>query len=80
MKLVEAAQVVKQSLQRLLNRRQLKKPVNHNIEHRDKPQTHISKVHWQGLEIVAFLCQDIRGKLLWKLVMNFKVFLMPVVQ
>ena len=44
MKLVETTKVIQKSLQRFLNLRKFKEPVNDNVENWDKSKTYISKI------------------------------------
>ena len=92
--LVQAAQVVKQGLQRLLDGRQLKepeqklilsstqkifwRPVNHDVKNRYETQTHVAVISRQGLKVVILLREDLRSKLLRVFVMDLQVLLVPV--
>ena len=52
MKLVETTKVIQKSLQRFLNLRKFKEPVNDNVENWDKSKTYVSKICGQCLEIL----------------------------
>ena len=54
-------------------------PVHHDIKHRDEPETDVTEVGRQGLEVLL-LSESIRGELLRELGVDLQVLLVPVVQ
>ena len=54
--------------------------MNHNVKDWDKPEADIAKVHRQSLKAGVLLSEHVRSKLLWELLVDFKVLLVPVLQ
>ena len=54
--------------------------MNHNVKDRDESETDIAKVHWQSLIVGVLLREHIGGKLLWELLVDLEVLLVPVLQ
>ena len=53
--------------------------MDHDIKHRDEPETDVTEVGWQGLEML-FLRQSVGREFLRELSVELQVFLVPVLQ
>ena len=80
MKFVETSKVIQKSFQRFLNLRKFKEPMNDNVENWDKSKTYISKICGQCLEILNLVSKRRRREVLWELVVDLKMLLVPILQ
>ena len=54
--------------------------MHNNVKDWDEAEADIAKVHWQSLKAGVLLREHVRSKLLWELLVDLKVLLVPVLQ
>ena len=80
MKLVETTKVIQKCLQRFLNLRKFKETMDDNVEYWYESETDVAKICGQSLEVLNLVSERRRREVLRKLIVNFKMLLVPVLE